>query len=396
MHKFLEIAQTGLTAVLLHPLRSVVTTTSLVVILLPYTVALAISQGLERQAEDSIRFGADLYVAGSQFGRDVPVPLVAAAEIEAIDGVTRVVPRITGNITLGKDREPVILLGLPLESLPPSTTCVEGRLFRATSTNELVVGTELARRLRLTVGSLIPPFYRNERGERVSEVVGIFRSDVSLWQSRLVFTSVDAAAAMFDQQGQATHLLVYCRPGYEAAVRTEIIRLNLAGSDAATVLRLRVTSPEDLRSLLSTGLLHRGGIFNLHFLLVFVVGILVVLVTSGLGLAERRREIGILKATGWQTDEILLRSLVESFQLSAVGASVAVVLAFVWLRGFNGFWIAGIFLAGVDVAPSFSVPCSLTAIPVLVCFLISLMIVLSGTLSSAWRAATVSPAEAMR
>ena len=357
---------------------------------------MAISRGLERQAEDSIRFGADLYVAGTQFGRDVPVPVVAAAEIKKFDGVTDVVPRITGNITLGKDREPVIVLGLPLETLPPSTTCIQGRLYRATSVNELVVGTELARRLNLTVGSLIPPFYRNERGERVSKVVGIFRSDVSLWQSRLVFTSFEAAADIFDQQGLATHLLVYIRPGYEASVRTEIIRMNLAGSESAKILRLRVTSPDDLRSLLSIGLLHRGGIFNLHFLLMFIVGILVVLVTSGLGLAERRREIGVLKATGWQTDEILLRGLVESLLLSVAGAAISTLLAFAWLRGINGFWIAGIFLAGVDVVPSFSVPFRLTVVPVLVCFLISLLIVLSGTLWSAWRAATVSPVEAMR
>ena len=76
---------------------------------------------------------------------------------------------------------------------------------------------------------------------------------------------------------------------------------------------------EDLLALLPRGLLHREGIFNLLFLLAFVVGILVLLVTSGLGLTERRREIGILKATGWQTDEVLLRSLAESFCLSLAG-----------------------------------------------------------------------------
>src|SRR5207253_11472643 len=111
--------------------------------------------------------------------------------------------------------------------------------------------------------------------------------------------------------------------------------------------RPRVVNREDLAGLLPRGLVHREGVFTLLFVLAFAVGILVVLVTSGFGLSERRREIAILKATGWQTDELLLRSLAESFLVSVAGASLAVVLAFVWLKGLNGYWIAGVFLTGV-------------------------------------------------
>ena len=55
--------------------------------------------------------------------------------------------------------------------------------------------------------------------------------------------------------------------------------------------RPEVTSSEELLALLPRGVRHREGIFNLLFVLAFVVAILVLLVTSGLGLAERRREI---------------------------------------------------------------------------------------------------------
>jgi ABC-type antimicrobial peptide transport system permease subunit len=143
-------------------------------------------------------------------------------------------------------------------------------------------------------------------------------------------------------------------------------------------------------------LLHREGIFNLHFLLACVVGALVILVTSGFGLTERRREIGILKATGWQTDEVLLRSLVESFLLGLLGASLAVLLTYAWLRGLNGFWVASVFLAGVGAWPEFPIPFRLTPVPALLALIFSLVMVMSGTLYSTWRAATVSPREAMR
>jgi ABC-type antimicrobial peptide transport system permease subunit len=130
--------------------------------------------------------------------------------------------------------------------------------------------------------------------------------------------------------------------------------------------------------------------------LAFAVGILVLLVTSGLGLAERRREIGILKATGWQTDEVLLRGAVESLCLALAGACIALLLAWVWLRVFNGYGVAGYFIDGSGASPDFRVPFRLAPIPVLLAFVLSLVIVLTGTLWSSWRAATTAPREAMR
>jgi ABC-type lipoprotein release transport system permease subunit len=397
MRTFLDIAGTGLAAVLLHPVRSCVTVAALFAVLLPYLVGLGMSRGLRDEAEASVHFGADLYVTGNQFGREVPVPLSALKAIAKIDGVTEVTPRIVGGLVLGKEREPAVLVGLPPGKFPPSVSCVAGRLPRAGKVNELVIGTGLAHKLRLEVGSLLPPFYHNARGERLSKVVGVFRPDVSHWQTNLVFTSFDTAAAVFDQRGLATDVLVWCRPGYQDQVREAILQtVSLAPGEKTARVRPRVLTRQDLEVLLPSGLVHREGVFTLHFLLAFAVGILVVLVTSGFGHAGRRREIGILKATGWQTDEILLRGLVENSLLGLAAAALAVVGAFLWLRVGNGYWVAGIFLPGVGVSPPFEVPFRLAPVPVLLAVIVSLVVVMTGTLYSTWRVATVPPWQALR
>jgi ABC-type lipoprotein release transport system permease subunit len=92
----------------------------------------------------------------------------------------------------------------------------------------------------------------------------------------------------------------------------------------------------------------------------------------------------------------VLRSLAETALLALAGASLSVVLAVVWLRGLNGYWIAGVFLAGVEAAPAFRVPFRLTPAPTLLAFLIAFVVVMSGSLYSTWRVATVPPREAMR
>lgn len=397
MRYLLDISHTGLTAVFLHPLRSAASFVALVTVLLPYLVGLGLSQGLQAETEASIRFGADLYVTGSRFGRPVPVPLSALPEIRRIDGVTEVVPRIVGDVVLGTDRVHAVLVGLPPDGSAAWADCIQGDLPRSSRLNELVIGTSLARRLSLKIGSMLPPFYRNDRGERLSRVVGIFKPDAPLWQANLILTTFDTASAIFDQPDSATDLLVSCQPGSQASVSRAIERsLSFASPSSRGAVRPKVTAREDLLALLPRGLLHREGVFNLHFLLAFVVAILVLPVTSGIGLGERRREIGILKATGWQTDEILLRSLVESCSLSLAGACVALLLAWMWLRVFNGYGIAGLFLDGVGAAPDFPVPFRLTPVPALLAFVLSLAVVLTGTLFSSWRAAVTSPRDAMR
>jgi ABC-type lipoprotein release transport system permease subunit len=392
------IVWTGLSAVLQYPARSLATVACLVVLLLPFVTGLAISRGLVQQAEDSARLGPDLDVTGTEMGREVPIPVQAANTLRGLDGVRAVVPRIVAPITLGKYQENAVLVGLPREHFPAGITCVEGRLPQTSDINELVVGTELAQRLGLHVGSWIPPFYHNEKGERNSQVVGLFRADVPLWQARLILTTFKTASILCDQKEDlATDLLVYCRPGYEDNVQAAIFQLpSLSVGQPPARISLQATTRADLLALLPRGLLHREGIFNLHYLLLFSGGILVLLVTSGMGSAERRHEIGILKATGWQTDEVLCRSLVESLCLSLTGAALAVLLALAWLRGANGYWIASVFLSGVGMKPTFPIPFRLTPVPVLLCFLLSVVLVLSGTLLSTWRSAVVPPRQALR
>jgi ABC-type lipoprotein release transport system permease subunit len=287
---------------------------------------------------------------------------------------------------------------LPPEHCAAWGDCIAGALPQTRSRNELVIGTSLARRLHLNIGDTLPPFYRNDReGSHLSRVVGVFRADAPLWQAHLILTTFETAGHIFDQRDAATDLLVWCRPESEASVSRAIEQgLSFPTMDGEGTIRPAVTARQDLQALLPRGLLHREGVFNLHFLLALVIGILVLLVTSEIGRGDRRREIGILKATGWQTDEILLRGLTESCALSLAGACVALLLAWMWLGVFNGYGIAGLFLDGAEAALSFRVPFRLTPVAALLAFVLAFAVVLMGTLYSCWRGAVTPPLEAMR
>src|SRR5262249_27776870 len=151
-----------------------------------------------------------------------------------------------------------VLIGLPPENFPTWAVSVEGRLPHANGPQELVVGTALASRLGLKCGSSLLPFYRNDRrGERPSEVVGIFKRDAPLWQAHLILTTLSTAQAVFEQEGLATDLLVSCRPGHQAAVSRTIERsVSFPSAAGQGTIRAAVAAREDLLALIPHGLLH--------------------------------------------------------------------------------------------------------------------------------------------
>ena len=52
MSQFIDIAGTGVTSLVLHPLRSAVTVAVLVTVLVPYLVGIGISPGVQDDAND--------------------------------------------------------------------------------------------------------------------------------------------------------------------------------------------------------------------------------------------------------------------------------------------------------------------------------------------------------
>ena len=73
-------------------------------VLAPYLVGLGLSQGVEAEAEASARFGADLYRHGQPSSAGpCPCRWRPSPPSASIDGVTGVVPRIVGEVRLGKE-----------------------------------------------------------------------------------------------------------------------------------------------------------------------------------------------------------------------------------------------------------------------------------------------------
>ncbi len=120
--------------------------------------------------------------------------------------------------------------------------------------------------------------------------------------------------------------------------------------------------------------------------LVLVVGIAALGVIAARSEVERRQQIGMLRALGFQRGEVRLVFLIESSFIALLGIGVGVALGF----GFSGtlIWNIGQNIPGLE----YTVPWSALALVVVVGYVASL----ATTYLPARRASRVYPAEALR
>ncbi len=372
-----------------HRLRGVVVILCLVAILFPFISAVAILEGVKAQASLSAGEGADIYVTMDMYGRNGVIPASMSEEIRKIEGVTRSVPRVISRIYIGGKL--AVLFGLPVEEIK-QMSFLEGSLPEE---GEIVIGKGMADALNLGIGKSL------EIGARIFSIVnriplvlkkeyhvsGIIRHESGIWASDLVLMNLTDANSVFEMEGFATDIAVYVKPGYEAAVSEGLQRISKF---------FRIQTKGLVKSYIESGFSMKGGVFVALYTIAFAVAIPALLVTSGFGLSERRKEIGILKATGWQTTEVLEMVFFEGIILALTGACLSFMISYLWIKLFNGFFIAQLFIAGIGNMPPFTVPAMFMPLPLILSVLLSLVLTMAGSIYSSWRAAVVPPAEALR
>ena len=144
------------------------------------------------------------------------------------------------------------------------------------------------------------------------------------------------------------------------------------------------------------GFMLKEGIFSALYLVALSLGVPAILVASGFGLSERKKEIGIMKATGWNTLEVLEVISFEQLLISLLGATIAILLSILWVKGFNGVFIAQFFVAEITMLPKFTLPARFLPLPCMLSFFFAFILTMAGNVYSSWRALTESPVVSMK
>ena len=369
-----------------NPLRSASVILCLIAVLSPFVTAIAICEGIKFQYANILKEGGDLYVSRDNYGSNAPIELVLSQQFQGIQGVTRVVPRVIGR-TYVKGKF-MAVLGIFPASIPPSIQLILGREPKAKG--EVILGQRASKSLKLWVGSR---FSIDRNPLQTLQIVGLFSSAFTIWEADLLIMNFEDAGDLFGSRDEATDFLIYTRPGYGQIV-DKIISMPKETKETGAPLRIQTRELIDRYS--QRGFNIKAGVFAAFYAIVFALAIASIAVLSGLGQMERKREIAVMKALGWQTQEVLEMVALENLTLSLVSVPLIMVAAVGWVHFFDGAGIAPFFIAGKNVLMPFSIPSRIFPVPFLLCLMMAPILTMTGTLYSTWRTAVVPPAEAMK
>lgn len=383
-HKNLLFAAIG--DLIRRRLRSLVVTLCLAAILFPLLTALAISEGLRFQAEIGVRQGADIYISEDLCGGEGPISLDYLEALRALPDASRVSARVVGRAYF-VDRL-VAVIGLDREALLALEPLVKGDVPKARG--EVIVGQGIAREFGVKPGMRFTVAANNRK---VFAPTGIL-SPSCLWSSDVMVMHYKDANEFFRKKGYATQILLYTSSQPAAIVAKSIG--DLTGSGGTRVSCLQIKERSDIDEMLRSGYGHRGGIFTVLFVIGAALAIPAFLITSGFGMRELYKEIGVLKATGWRTREVLEKVTLENLLISLTAVSLSILLSMVWIKGLNGILIAQFYIAEVGLVPDVDIPSRYLPSHAIFCLLFALGVTLVGGLFSAWNKTRVPPSELMR
>jgi ABC-type lipoprotein release transport system permease subunit len=350
-----------------------------------FASALFLTDALEREYALSADHMPDLTVQRMVAGRPALIDAPLAARIaEASPAIRSVRPRVWGyyffraieaNVTITSS-EPREDLAIALE---------RGRLPRRDG--EVAIGVALADSLGLRVGDeLGVPL-----GDEVifSDVVGTFGGASALRSADLIVaTPAHARRLLGVPEGMATDLAIDLSTQDEAGVVAEAIARIVPGA--------RVLDRRLLRRTYELTFDTRGGLVAALFLPALAAFLLLAWERlTGLGDAERR-EIGVLKALGWGTGDVLAARMWESAIVASLGASIGIATAYVYVFLAGAPGLSDALLGWSALHPPFALAPALDAAQAFALLATVVVPFVAISVVPAWRAAMIDPERAMR
>jgi len=297
--------------------------------------------------------------------------------LDRLPGVAAVSPLVSGPAfgRRGDAVQSVALVGVDLERylrvIPLDENMVEGRL--EVGSGNAVIGRQLAEDLGLRLGGKLRLDAGDGR-EAIVNVAGIFELGVRELDARYVYLDLKQAQSLLALPGGVTGIDMTVEDLFGADRIAARVR-GLTGLKAESWME---SNAQLMNALSSQSISTR--MISFFVAISVALGIASVLAVS---VAQRTREIGILRAMGTRRGQMLLVFLVQGAVLGLAGSALGALAGWGLVAMFNTFG-PGLFFIPV---PRALVPAAMA---------LATLAGIGAALTPAWRASRLDPVEAIR
>lgn len=325
------LAWRGLTR---RPVRTLLTTLGITVAVASMVVFLSLGEGIRKVfAEQLSGIGPDIQVSltgltqGMSLIPNVPQSLVGDLEKLApeldIASVTPVMMTVRGSLD---PSQTVILYSMPassgIQAVFPTARAAQGRDLQPGDANQnvAVVGAKAAQNMHLGLGSKLNINRRNS-----VKVIGVLGAETGL-ADNMVFMPLEVQQRAEGVPGRVSLIAVKLKDPTRAKATAQLI---------AKKLNVEAQTQSDFLSFMEKTMRISDAVRFGISLIALIVGGLAVANTVMMGVFERTREFGTLRAMGARPGFVRALVLSESLLLALVGGIGGVLLGLVGIWGVN-------------------------------------------------------------
>ncbi|MEJ2153802.1 MAG: FtsX-like permease family protein [Desulfobacteraceae bacterium] len=345
---------------------------------------LFLTHALQTEAENILVEAPELIVQKVAGGRHDLIPVAYTKRIKMIPGIGKVTPRYWGyyydsltggNYTiLGVDRE--------IEGL----TLLEGDM--PIETGECAIGKGVAAARRISVGEEL--VLTDGKGAfSMFTVTGVFSAASELLTNDLVVLFYEDIVRLFDMPAdKATDIVVEVFNDTETPVVARTIQRLLP--DTRPIMKSEI-----IRTYSTVFNWRSGLVLTMFFGALVAFCILAWDKATGLS-AEERQEIGILKAIGWETANILELKFWEGVIVSLTSYLTGVILAYLHIFYLGGSFLSPALKGWSVIFPSFRLTPYVSVQQIFILLFLTVLPYVASTIIPSWKAAITDPDAAMR
>jgi len=215
-------------------------------------------------------------------------------------------------------------------------------------------------------------------------IVGLFGSDSDLLANNLVLLTKESVMDVFGMlPDRATDIVVQVYNESEVPYVARKIRNELP--DTRPIMKTEI-----IRTYDSVFSWRSGMIITMFSGALIAFCILVWDKASGLN-SDEKQEIGILKAIGWETSDILEMKFWEGLVLSIMSFIIGILLAYVHIYFFHASFIAPALKGWSTIFPEFRLIPYLNLYHIFTMFFLTVVPYIASTIVPSWKAAITDP-----
>ena len=352
-----------------------------------------IKDGMYHDALKSITMLPDITIQQMDSGRIGHINPSLSKQISSYENVQNVSPRIWGHVPVATAKGIVTytMMGIGPGNFTfgnkLNLKIENGRFLNPADRHCAVVGKIFAQQNNVKIGTEI--FLKDTLGnESEFSIIGTFACPASIFSADLILTDLQSAAEFFGyNNSEYSDLGVHLKDPAQAAL--------VSGMILADNKNIRALTKSQLSEMIRQAYASKSGVFQLMWLIILLtVFLLCWAQTSSIGL-RMKQEIGLLKALGWQTLDIIELKMFEVLIIGLAGLLTGILFGIIYLY-LGAPLLKDYFLGWAAMYPQFPVPIYIEWSSLFLLFVVGVFPLSVATIFPAWLMGTIEPDSAMR